>query len=243
MDKLTLSDWSSIAQLLITIFTVIGVIASLYLSTKALREVQIDRRQRQTPHLAFETGGYRYPIRFVKAGKRIPGINPKTVELLFPNLPEDAESIRLDEKINDDGKIINPIDIGVLKNYGSGPALSTNATWIPLEVWIGNEEFKLDEKKLSEPVYSTSLNNMPTVPTHILPNEKAGLPRLPTFIEKDIEKKLTKVKGMLRIEATDVFGNLTQFQQEFYLFTNYKEGQPWIHVTFSDLILNGRNNA
>ncbi len=242
MSEFTLNDWSSIAQILIAVFTVLGVLISLYLSTKALREVQSDRQQRQKPHLAFERGGYRYSIKFVKAGKRIPGVNPKSVERLFPELPEDAESIRLNERKNDDGTI-NPIWIGRLNNYGLGPALSTHVTWVPVELWVGNEQFKLDEKKRSEPVYSLSLNTMPTVPAHIQPSEESGMPRLPTFIEKDIEKKITRVEGTLIITAKDVFENLLECQQEFTIFTNYKDEKPWVHVTFGDLILNNEKRA
>jgi hypothetical protein len=236
MSVLTLDDWSSIAQILIAIFTVFGVLVSLYLSTKALREVQFDRKQRQKPHLAFERGGYRYPVTFVKAGKRIPGIDPKVVERLFSGLPDDAESVRLYERKNDDGTI-NPIRIGRLKNYGLGPALSTHITWVPAEVWIGNEQFKLDEKKLSEPVYSISLNTMPSIPGHIQQNEEAGMSRLPTFIEKDADKKITRVEGILIITTKDVFEKILEYRQEFTIFTNYRDETPSIHVTFGDLVL------
>jgi hypothetical protein len=235
MAAISLSDWNAIAQLFIAVFTVVGVIASLYFSTKALREIQADRKQKQKPHLAFEYGGYRYPIRFVKAGKKIPGVNPKYVKQVFSNMSENVESVRLDEKKEEDGSI-KSIRIGRLKNYGLGPAISTCVTWIPQKVWIGSESFEIDYKKLVEPIYSSSLNNMPSIPSHISPNEEGGLSRLPTFIEKDVEKKLTKVDGLLQIKTKDVFGTTIITEQEFYLFTGYKEESPWVHVTFSDII-------
>lgn len=236
MNTLTLTDWGSIANVVVAIFTGVGVVASLFFSRKALREVQLDRRQRQSPHVLFERGGFRYPIKYVQAGKRIPGVNPKVVERLFPHLPEEAISVRLDEKKNDDGTI-DPRRIGRLKNFGQGPALAVHVTWIPDKVWVGEEAFTLDKAKLEEPIYSKSLNTMPCVPGHIPPNDESGLSRLPTFIEKDTEKKLTRVEGVLLITCHDVFGQTHESKQEFSVFTGYKESSPWFHVTFGDLLV------
>ena len=234
---MTLPEFSYAAQLVIATFTMVGVLASLYFSTKALREVQADRQQRQRHYLAFERGGHRYPIKFVNAGRRIPGVDPKAVERLFPSLPDGSESVRLDEKKKENGSI-DLITIGHLKNYGLGPALSVRVTWIPIEVWIRNERFEINEQKLAEPIYSVGLNTMPSVPAHILPGEEAGLSRLPTFIEKDVEKKITRVEGILAIAAQDVFGNPILSRQEFSIFTGYKDEKPWFHVSIGDLILN-----
>ncbi|MHB1467287.1 MAG: hypothetical protein ACYC6B_09245 [Thermoleophilia bacterium] len=236
MSTLTITDWGSIANLIMAAFTVMGVLASLYFSRKALREVQLDRRQRQSPHLAFERGGFRYPIKFVRAGKHIPGVNPKAVERLFPQLPDNAESVRIDEKHNKDGTV-EIRNIGRLNNFGQGPALSTCVAWLPHRIWVGEEAFTLDKVKLEEPIYSNSLNTMPCDPGHIQPGDKSGLTRLPTFIEKDFEKKLTRVEGILLITSRDVFGQTHESRQEFTAFTGYKESSPWFHVTFGDLLV------
>jgi len=164
--ELSLTDWGVVAQIVIAIITLSGVLTSIYLSVKALREVQADRKQRQRPHLAFEFGGYRYSIEFKKAGKRIPGMNPKFVERLFHDLPKDADSIRIKRKKNEDGSE-NPLRIGRLKNYGLGPALGTSVTWIPENIHIGSEVFKIDKNKLSEPLYHSDFNTMPALPSDI----------------------------------------------------------------------------
>lgn len=145
----------------------------MWLSTKALREVQNDRKLRQKPYLGFDTGGFRLPIEFVKAGKRIPGLNPAYVEKMFPNLPDDAESVRLKGIENEDGSI-GPRFYGEVTNYGLGPALSTEVTWVPVKIWIGSEEFIISGEKLSEPPYHKDLNSMPTIPSHILPSKQAS---------------------------------------------------------------------
>lgn len=233
--RMSLTDWSAIAQIVVSVFTVVGVIASLYFSRHALLEVQADRRQRQKPHLAFERGGYYYNIKFVKGGKYVPGINPMSAQELLKHIPDGAESVRLVEKEHDDGSF-ESIDIGRLKNYGQGPALTTLVTWVPKEIWIGNENFKLDGEKLLEPVYSPELNIMPSVPSHILPNEEARLPRLPTFIDKDVDKKISRVDGVLIIHAQDVFGVKHMFMQEFRIFTYYKDEKPHLVVTFGETI-------
>lgn len=235
MANLTIIEWNAIAGIVLTIITLIGIIASLYFSTKALREVQRDRRQRQCPHLAFDPGGFRFPVKFVKAGPCITGIDPEYAAKVFSNIPTESESVRVKENEGRDGRV-KPLWIGRMKNYGLGPALATHVTWIPKEIWIGAEKFFINKEKLSEPLYSAVLNKMPAVPQHLLPANEAGLPRFPVFIEKDYEKKITRTNGILRIEYKDVFGTNMVTEQEFYLFTGYKEEEPWVHVTFSDII-------
>ena len=210
----------------------------MWLSVKALREVQMDRKLRQKPYLVFETGGFRSPIEFIKAGKSIPGIRPEYVKKMFPNLPTDAESIRLKDLPNEDGSI-KPTLYGKLLNCGLGPALSTKVTWIPRKIRIGSEEFLIDEKKLSEPCYDKLLNSMSSIPSFILPNKSAKLSRIPTFIEKDFEKKITMVDGFLQIECNDLAGDVYTFKQPFYIFMNHKSDEvdkPYFHVTFRDPI-------
>jgi hypothetical protein len=236
MENLILSDYASIAQIVLTIITLIGILVSIYLSTKALREVQKDRRIRQKPYLQFEPGGMRLPIEFLKSGKSILGINPDYAQKVLKDMPDDAESIFIKKKKNSNGEP-SLIHYGHLKNYGSGPALSTNVTWIPEEVWIGSEKFQIDSRKLSEPIYSEELNTIPSSPRHIMPGGEASFVRLPTFIAKDFEKKITKVEGNFRISCEDIFGGKHSFIQEFYIFTNYSDKeQPNVHVTFSDFI-------
>ena len=233
MSDLGLNEYSVLAQILVAIVSLVGIITSMWLSIKALREVQTDRKLRQRPYLGFEIGGYDIPVEFRKAGKTIPGIDPDYVRKVFSDMPDDAESIRPRQKEGKDGSF-ELLFYGQLRNYGLGPALATTVTWVPKEVWFGSEKFALDEKKSQEPQYYEVLNSMPSVASHILPSKEARLARLPTFIEKDYKKKITRVEGVLRIECKDVFGEKHAVSQTFYLFTYYKVDQPYIHVTFGD---------
>ncbi len=238
---MTLADWAAIAQIGIWLATVVGVFLSMYLSVKALREVQRDRKARHRPHLAFEPGGYQLKVAFVKAGQTIPGVNPAFVKERFPRLRDDAESVRLaDETAGeaDHGRGVSRY--GRLRNFGLGPALEVRVTWIPSEVWVGSERFVLDADKLREPQYMRVLNSMPAVPAHIQPGEAAQLTRLPTFIDKDCEHKISRVSGTMEIACLDVFGDGLMWNQEFMLFTMYGETPPKVHVTFGDLRSGGR---
>ena len=236
MENLILSDYASIAQIVLTTITFIGILVSIYLSTKALREVQKDRRIRQRPYLQFEPGGIGLPIEFLKTGKSILGINPEYAQKVLKDMPDDAESIFIKKRKDANGES-SLIYYGHLKNYGPGPALSTRVTWIPEEVWIGSEKFQIDIRKLSEPVYGEELNTIPSSPSHIMPGGEASFVRLPTFIAKDFEKKITKVEGNFRISCEDIFGEKHSFIQEFYIFTEYRDkDQPNVHITFSDFI-------
>jgi len=230
-----LTEYAMIAQILVAIISFIGIVTSIWLSTRTLREVQTDRKLRQRPYLGFEIGGYEIPIEFQKAGKTIPGIDPDFIQKMFPNIPEDTESIRIKQKKSEHG---NPMTLfyGQLRNYGLGPALSTTVTWVPEEIWTGSEKTSPDNKKPLEPQYQQVLNCMPSVPSHILPGKDAGLARLPTFIDKDYNKKITRIEGILKIECKDVFGEKHLATQAFYLFTYYTSDQPHIHVTFGDFV-------
>ena len=188
------------------------------------------------PHLAFELGGGGYPIEFKKSGKSVIGIEPKYAQELFKDMPADAESISLKTQEIGDGRRKIVVEYGKLKNYGSGPALSTEIVWIPQNIQIGSEIFSLHGQKLLEPQYCRELNIIPASPNHILPGEMASFFRLPTFIQKDFEKKIKEVEGILEINCEDVFGGKHIKYQEFHIFTNYNSEKPNIHITFGDLL-------
>jgi hypothetical protein len=233
MSDLGLNEYGMLAQILLSIVSLVGIVTSMWLSIKALREVQTDRKLRQRPYLGFEIGGYDIPVEFRKAGKTIPGIDPDFVKKVFFDMPDDAESVRLKQKENKDGSV-ELLFYGQLRNYGLGPALTTTVTWVPEEIWLGSEKFALDKEKSLEPQYQEILNCMPSVPSHILPGKEARLARLPTFVEKDYKRRITRVEGTLRIECKDVFEEKHTVTQTFFLFTYYKSDQPHVHVTFSD---------
>lgn len=210
----------------------IGVIISIGLSTKALREVREDRRLSQKPYLMFEAGGHQFPVEIKNGGRRIPGVNPVYAEKVLAGLPEQSTSIDLASRQRKDGGL----DLGWygrLKNFGAGPALESKVTWIPLEVWVGAERFEVTDAKRAEPLYSRELNTMPPVPTHIEPGVEAQLSRLPSFIVKDVDKKITRVEGYFELRCKDVFGIEYVSKQSFHLFTGYDHNPPYVHVTFS----------
>lgn len=231
-----MNDYVAWAQILVPIIALVGIAVSMWLSVKALREVQMDRRLGQMPHLAFDYGGHRLPIEFEKAGRKVGGIDPKYAEKLFHDQPKDAESIGLKtEPIEGGGRKVILL-YGRLRNYGLGTAFSTEVTWVAKKVRIGSEEFEIDSKKLLERQYSKELNCIPSSPSHILAGEVAQFFRLPAFIEKDSERKISEVEGILVIECEDLFGEKHITNQEFFIFTYYGSESPAIHITFSDLI-------
>jgi hypothetical protein len=125
-----------------------------------------------------------------------------------------------------------------LQNHGGGSALGTHITWVPHEIWIGSEHFDIDDKKRAEPVYRENLNTWPSLPSNVPADGEASINCLPTFITKDIEKKITRVEGVLEISCKDVFDTQHITRQEFHLFTFYQDDPPAVHVTFSDILGN-----
>lgn len=231
MNEWGLYEFSLAAQVVMGV----GVIASLAISVRAVREVQKDREFGARPHLMFLPRGMRVPIVFEKAGASIPGVNPSVAEEFFDHLSDDAESVRPGRVEGNNGHgSRSPVLFGHLRNYGRGPALDTRVTWYPEKIWVGSEEFRIDEEKLSEPSYRPDLNSMPTVPSHIENGDEARLSRIPTFIDKDYEKKVNVVTGLLEISCQDIFGDEHNTYQEFRIFTEYNAEDPYLVVTFGE---------
>ncbi len=225
---MTLEQWAileSISQIAIALLTLVAVITSLYMSIRAIKEVQIDRSVSRAPFLAFKSGGQRHLIEFFT----IP--DDKWYENRLTDI-KNPEHIRL--KVESD-EIIEKYR--GLYNYGSGPALSTEIIWIPERIWIGEEIFQVDETMLSSRKYSRKFNTLPA--GHIFPNQEATMVVIPCFIQEDFEKKISRVEGTLEITCLDVFGKKHITKQGFYLFTGYKEDPPYIHFTFLDIEFTG----
>jgi hypothetical protein len=203
-----------------------GVIAALWINNRTLKEIQRDRRFRESPFLAFRAGGEDYPIEYVKRGARVGGIEPLAVEEAFPELRvKDAETI--DTPIG--------VKIGKLVNIGAGPALNISVYWKAEEVTLGTDTFMIDEVKRKEARYSRDFNKVPAVPKLIKAGGNTSLTRIPTFIVVDSGKKISEAAGVLVIECQDIAGNDHITYQEFYLFTEYSESKPYLHVTYRDL--------
>ena len=60
--------------------------------------------------------------------------------------------------------------------------------------------------------------------------------RLPAFIEKDFDKKVSQVEGVINIIAKDVFGNRVVAVQDFMIFMSYTEKLSF-HVSFGESYL------
>jgi hypothetical protein len=192
----TIEQWTIagiISGIVTAILTLLGVITSLYMSIKAIREVQTDRKLNKAPYLAFEPGGQRHPLEFRKID------DPERIKRIAAK----GENVSLVGLKTDDGKITH--EYHGLKNYGLGPAIHTRITWIPQVIWVGNERFTIDSKKLSEDKYSRDFNTIPATPSHLLPEQEATFYRIPAFIQRDYERKITRVTGYIEIAYLDLF--------------------------------------
>ena len=231
----TSQEWAALGQVAAALFTFIGVIVSLSLSIHALRESHADRRLRHRPYVLFEGGGHRRPVRFVKAGRCVPGINPAFANRYFAHLPEDILSVRLAEAGTVDG-VVRPITYGTLRNYGVAPALNVSIKWIPKLTRRTPNQGIWEPVDSTDVRYAIQINEMPPVGGHILPGNATALARLPTFIEKDYKKELAEVHGYLVIQYTDVFGRRYTTRQGFIVLTDYTLPDPYFHTTFLDPI-------
>jgi len=216
LNNLSNDQIVAIGQILAAIFTLLGVLVSMYMSLKALKETREDRKLTIAPYLAFATGGHAYSLRFNK----------------YKNEEKDAEIIQL--YTDDDGRIKELY--GDLNNYGLGPAIHAKITWIPESIWFGDEEFLITKEKLLDKKYSNEENTIPSKPSHIAPREAGRFFRIPYFITHDYDKKITRVDGFVHITCFDILKNKYETQQKFHIFTDYKAEEPNIHFTFSDIV-------
>lgn len=62
------------------------------------------------------------------------------------------------------------------------------------------------------------------------------LTRLPTFIVRDVDKKVTVAEGYVEVRYMDVFSNELTMKQESLIFTEYAEEQdPMVRITFGSI--------
>ena len=221
-----------LANIFAPIITTVGICVSFWFSKKTLDQVRKDRILSQRPYLLFEQGGMADKVVYVKNDRRSPGYNPKTVEIVKKDIPEDAISLQRD--------FLNST-FGTLKNYGNGTAFNISLTWIPRIIWINEEKFSLDSKKIQEPKYSETFNTKPVGKFNLPPEQTTGILHWPMFIEMDYSLCISRVEGYFRINCDDSFGNHYSTYQGYHLFTQYKEDIPHIHVTFLESFSNEKD--
>jgi hypothetical protein len=237
--------WTTVAYTLITLLGV-GVSIAVVLVTlreahedrlialAALREAQVERRERFTPYLAFEGGGHQFPIKFVRIGLSVPGVDPDYAKNVLAFLPNDGESVDLKPHKDSEGRD-QLVEYGHLRNFGLGPALETLVTFVPEEITTDQDTHVLSPDEIKDARYSVELNKVPSLPEHIAAGDTAKLSRIPSFIVKDFEKRLRKVRGYFLINCKDVYGGPHSVKQNFYIRTGYDEATPVFHITFGDL--------
>ena len=210
--------------------TLLGIFVSLGISNRTLNEIKEDRILSQKPQLIFEQGGYSIPVEFVKGGPFSPGINPHYIKSLLVDFPEDATSIRIHETLFG-------TDIGVFQNFGRGPAFNIWIIWKPEKIKYRNmAERPISTEDLKKPIFSEDLNTRCLSKRNLFPGGKTGLIHTPMFIEKDYEKSIEHVQGLIRIECQDSIGNVQKTHQEFNLFTEYDKIRPHIVIAFGDIV-------
>jgi len=213
-------NWAQIAeisQVALTLITAIGLIISLRLGARTLKHMQEERQQDVRPYLVFDLGGQLVRAKF-SDHSGIPGLNPAAIRQFVENKPP--------------GK--NRLDLstlwGGLRNHGSGTALNVSVTFFPIRVHIGNENFKIDDKKRSEFPYLIEANHVPAHPSHIRPGESGAFMRLPTPIVVDWLGRITRLDCLVQIQYQDVFRNEFQKWQGLRIFIEREK--PQVTLTF-----------
>jgi len=150
MPHLDWQTWAAIAQVVTTVLTGIGIIVSLWIGVRTLREVRDDRLHRVRPKLLFQRGGQRVTCE-LKERPGIPGIDPEYAAHLLKNKPPAARHCLAKHLWNG------------LSNYGNGSALNASITIVAETVEKAGEKFAIDERKLSEFPYFPGTQSDPSL--------------------------------------------------------------------------------
>jgi hypothetical protein len=226
-------DWqtaSAISQVCATVLSGIGIVVSVVIGIRTLREVQADRLYRVRPKLLFDKGGRRVDCRLEqKIG--IPGIDPGLASALLRDRPSGALTC-----------VANDL-WGGLSNHGSGSALDSSITVFARQVCRAGEEFLVDPKKLLEFPYSPALNHIPAHPSHIPSGESAKFFRLPTPVTVDYAGQLSSMECVVLIRYRDLYSNEYSTWQELRVAVERREASAYVFLTFGEEIIETKELA
>jgi hypothetical protein len=213
--------YAQIAQVAATVLTGVGIIISTGIGIRTVRELRADRSFRVQPRLLFDRGGEVVRCRLNDEGG-IPGIDPTIAGELLRNASPTARTC------------IASRLWGKLTNHGTGSALDVRVTFITKNVIKADEQFRIDEKKLSEFPYHPLFNRIPAMPSNISPGSSAQFFRLPTPITVDFTGQIAQLEGLVSIEYQNIYGTQFEVQQNFRAFIERNNNPPEVTLTFSD---------
>jgi hypothetical protein len=222
MPHLDWQTWVAIAQVLSTLLAGIGIIVSMWIGIRTLREVRDDRLHRVRPKLLFNYGGQEVPCELREA-LGIPGIDFEYARTLLSDKPPGARHC-----------LPKHLWKG-LTNYGNGSALNAAITFVTKTVEKAGEEFAIDEKKLTEFPYTPELNH-----AHIAPGQSSEFFRLPTPVTLDFSEQLTSMTAEVLIQYEDTYGNEYETVQELRVTVKRERDSARVWLTFGDEIEKGR---
>lgn len=226
-------DWqtaAALAQVIATVLAAVGIITSLYIGIRTLREVQSDRLHRVRPKLLFDQGARGIECD-LEEGIGIPGIDPGYAAELLKGRPRRARSCVAKGLWGD------------LTNHGTGAALNASITIFARKVRKAGEEFSLDAKKLLEFPYSPELNHIPAHPSHIDPGKAGRFLRLPTPVTVDYTGQMNSMECVVLIQYEDIYGNGHDTWQEMRARVERQENSARVFLTFGEEILASDGSA
>jgi hypothetical protein len=203
------------------LITAAGVLVSLYVGISTLREVRKGRQQSIQPFCLFAIGGQKIPVEFADS-YGIPGIDPSHASRLTKERPRGKN--RVDAKNH----------WGMLHNYGLGPSIDTQISWIPYRIFIGEDVFVIDEAKRTQYPYDEKYNSIHATPSHLAVGQEATFARLPTPIVVDYKRRISRLDCVVKIEYEDLYANKYLKFQGLRVFTHHLDdpSDPFLLFTF-----------
>ena len=156
---------AQVAQVFAVLITAVGIIVSLMIGIKTLRELRAERLHRMRPIFRFPNGGQRVPIT-LSDSNFLPGFDPKFALTVTANRPKG------------DNRLDATSSWGKLTNYGSGAAFDTRIRFLYYRIFVGNDCFVVDLMKRQDFPYAIRANEIPASPSHLPPGEAAIFRRL-----------------------------------------------------------------
>ena len=205
-----------IAQVLSTLVVGLGVIVSLRVGLRTVRNAEAARIQSVRPELYFEYGGHSVACEEGKGGG-IPGIDWNHAQEFLKARPKAATQLSVKQPWT------------ALRNHGSGSALNTKITFLCRTIKRNGQTITLSDSDLKRFPFHPALNSMPSIPSHVPAQKTAKLSRLPTPLVWDYSQNIEHIGIVCLIEYQDIFKNRYRRAQQLDVWVH----QPRDHVVFT----------
>jgi hypothetical protein len=204
-----------------TIITGIGVMFSIFLGSKTLRNSARDRLEKIRPNLMFNVGGQQIDAD-LSLLTSFPGKDPED-----PDLKNFKNSLPKDTRCYDSSE-----EFGQLFNYGAGAAYNVNIWFEADRIKTGDDVQRVTRTMQASPPYGKEWNSIPSTPSNLPSGEFGGFRILPACVYLMVPDP-HEVSGTMFVECRDGDNRYHSWSQAVtFAFTRDAGNKATVIVSF-----------